>query len=212
MTVPTFAQIPAAYLAANPWNPNKMTAFMYEKAVESLKEFGFIAPVIVRQLGPDFYQIIDGEHRFRAALSLGWVEIPCVLVEELSEAQAKKLTVVLNELHGQLDPGKLSDLLGDLADSGEIADLFSSMPFTSDVLKGFVGLEGIPLPAPVKHERPKREERWTERTFRMPAAVDEVVREALDRARDATLAEDGGPLEDWQALERVCAEYLAGNG
>lgn len=209
MTVPTFARINANELKANPWNPNKMTAFMYEKAVESLKEFGFIAPVVVRQLGPGSYQIIDGEHRFRAALSIGMTEIPVVIVDGLSEDQAKKLTVVLNELRGQFDPGKLSDLLGDLADSGQITDLFSSMPFTSDVLKGFVGLEGIPLPKPVKQERPKRQERWTERTFRLPAAVDEVVAEALDKAKSA-IGEDS--TEDWQALEVICAEYLAGNG
>lgn len=211
LTVPVFARVPIDRLIENPWNPNKMTAFMYEKAVESLQEFGFVAPVIVRSVG-DRYQIIDGAHRFRAARDLGVADIPVVVVDGLSEPQAKKLTVVLNELHGQLDPGKLSDLLGDLAGSGQIEDLFSSMPFTSDILKGFVGLDGVPLPDPVKVGRPKREERWTERTFRMPAAVDEVVGEALDRAKRQNLAERGGPVEDWQALEQICAEYLAGNG
>lgn len=211
LTVPVFDRVPAGRLVANPWNPNKMTAFMYDKAVESLQEFGFIAPVIVRRLG-DRFQIIDGEHRYRAALSLGIAEIPVVIVDDLTEPQAKKLTVVLNELHGQLDPGKLSDLLGELMDSSSVESVLQSMPFTSDILKGFVGLDGVPLPKPVKQERGKRADRWTERTFRMPAPVDDVVGEALARARENLANDDGRPVEDWQALEVVCAEYLAGNG
>lgn len=197
----------------NTWNPNKMTDFMYEKAVESLKEFGFIAPVIVRLFSDNgsnkIYQIIDGEHRWRAALSIGMKEIPVIIVDELTEDQAKKLTVVLNELKGQFDPGKLSDLLGELASSSSVEDLLNSMPFTSDMLKGFVGLDNIPLPKQVKAERGKRDERWVERTFRMPAAADEVLRDAINSAKRVA----GDPdMEDWRAIELVAAEYLAGNG
>ena len=210
-TVPTFARVRTTLLYENSWNPNKMTAFMYQKAVESLNEYGFIAPVIVRRVG-SLYEIIDGAHRWRAAKDLGVTEIPVVVVEELTDAQAKKLTVVLNELHGQLDPGKLSDLLGELMGAGSVEEVLSGLPFTTDMLKGFVGLDNIPLPKMPKQERPKRQERWVERTFRMPASVDEVINEALARTKSRSITEDGRPMEDWQALEVVCAEYLAGNG
>jgi hypothetical protein len=33
--------------------------------------------------------------------------------------------------------------------------------------------------------------------------VNEIVTEALLRAKD------GDPIEDWQALERICADFLA---
>lgn len=201
--------MPTIRVTPNAHNPNKMTAFMYQKAVESLREFGFISPVIVRSMG-GLFEIIDGEHRWRAAKDLGLEEIPVVIVDGLSDPEAKKLTVVLNELKGQFDPGKLSDLLEELMDNSSVEDVLKGMPFTTDVLKGFVGLDKIPLPDPVKVERQKRAERWVERTFRMPAAVGDVLTEALARAREAYDDNDGRPVEDWQALEVVCAEYLAG--
>lgn len=210
-TVPAFARVKTVLLFENTWNPNKMTAFMYSKAVESLQEYGFIAPVIVRPRG-NMYEIIDGAHRWRAAKDLGHEDIPVIVLEGLEDADAKKLTLVLNELKGQVDPERLSDLLGELAAQGSVEDLLTGLPFTTDMLKGFVGLDGVDLPKMPKTERPKREERWVERTFRMPALVDEVVTDALTKAKRQSLAEDGRPIEDWQALEQVCAEYLAGNG
>ena len=208
-TNPRFERVPAALLDENPWNPNRMTGFMYAKARESIAEFGFVAPVVCRASG-DRYQIVDGAHRYRAAVDLGLAEIPIVIVDGLSDDQARKLTVVLNELHGQPDPGRLADLLGGLLGGGSVEEVLHALPFTADVLRGYVGLGGVELPEPVRAERPKRqEEPWSERTFRLPTSVNEVVSEALARARNQGLDDGMDNVEDWQALEIVCAEYLA---
>src|SRR4051812_11413932 len=81
-------------LIPNPWNPNKMNAFMYSKALESIQLYGFLDPLLVRPFGNGVYQIIDGEHRWRAACDLGQSSFPCV-VRECDDATAKKLTIVL---------------------------------------------------------------------------------------------------------------------
>jgi hypothetical protein len=200
---PRFERVSVSLLDENPWNPNKMTDFMYAKAKESLTEFGFIAPVVVQCNGAR-YQIIDGAHRYRAAVDLGFKDVPVVIVDGLSPDDARKLTVVLNELHGQADPRKLSDLLGGLLGGSSVDEVLHALPFTSDILKGFVGLGEISFPDEPKAERPARQsEDWSERTFRLPSSVNEIVTEALLRAKD------GDPIEDWQALERICADFLA---
>ena len=68
-----FERVRKELILPNPWNPNRMTTEMYAKALESISEFGMIDPLLCREMG-DHYQIIDGEHRYRAACDLGHVE------------------------------------------------------------------------------------------------------------------------------------------
>jgi ParB/RepB/Spo0J family partition protein len=65
--IKSIIQLPLDWLTPNPWNPNQMDDEQYGKALNSIREFGFVDPVTVRELGNDTYQIIDGEHRWRAA-------------------------------------------------------------------------------------------------------------------------------------------------
>lgn len=82
---------------------------MFDKEVESIKKHGFLDPVTVRagrEKGPLFkkLQIIDGEHRWRGAKKLFMAQVPIVNVGRMSDAQAKVLGDVLNNLKGQNDP------------------------------------------------------------------------------------------------------------
>jgi len=204
--------IPAERISVNRWNPNRMTAAMYAKALESIKTYGFVDPLTVREdmtrggIEP-VYEIIDGEHRFRAGSDLGMTEFPCVVVHGLTDDQARKLTVVLNELHGQADPDKMGDLLSDLLSRTDLEDLMVALPYDESVLAGFLGtlpslpelVSPEPAPAP-----PSDKEPWVERLYRMPKSVSLIIDEAIEKAAD------GEKVEKWQALERVCADYLAG--
>lgn len=57
------------------------------KLRSSLREFGFINPVIIDKN----YNIIAGHGRVQAAKAEGIKEIPCVLVDYLTEAQKKTI-------------------------------------------------------------------------------------------------------------------------
>jgi len=203
----TIAAISA--LHANPWNPNKMTAFMYAKALESISEFGFIDPITCL---PD-YTIIDGEHRWKAARDLGLKEVPVVILD-ITPEQARKLTVVLNELHGQADPTKLSDLLSSLLTGATIEDVLHSMPFTEDILRGYLGFRDLELPtseaAPQGSSSGTARESWVERLFKVPIDVGYLMDDAIAKAKQDEFVESGDRLKDWQALERIIAEYMAG--
>lgn len=75
------------------------------KLRSSLREFGFINPVIIDSK----YNVIAGHGRILAARDEGITEIPCVLVDYLTEAQKKAYILADNRF--ALDAGWDEDLL-----------------------------------------------------------------------------------------------------
>ena len=47
--------------------------------VDSIKAVGILQPVLVREVGPDEYELIAGERRFRAARRAGLQSIPALV-------------------------------------------------------------------------------------------------------------------------------------
>lgn len=119
--------VPIEKVRANPWNPNKQSDFIFEKERESIREHGFIDPILVRGKGPG-YEVIDGEHRLKAAIAEGFKEIPVNDLGKVSDDIAKKLTIITNETRGKSDPTLLQTLLKELEKDVGIEDLIKSLP------------------------------------------------------------------------------------
>lgn len=116
-------------------NARTHSAEQINKLRSSLREFGFINPVIIDK----DYNVIAGHGRIAAAKEEGIKEVPCVLVDYLSEAQKKAYILADNRM--AMDAGWDEELLrveiealqGESFDIGltgfddkEIADLFAS--------------------------------------------------------------------------------------
>ena len=117
-------------LRSNEWNPNRMDEQTFAKELRSIQTYGFIDPVTVRELEGGF-QIIDGEHRWKAATQLGIASIPATNLGPIDDEKAKKLTLLYNELRGQAEPALLASLLKDLAATSSVAELADELPMTS---------------------------------------------------------------------------------
>jgi len=79
--------------------PNQKNARVHSprqirQIAESIKAFGFVAPILTDQSGG----IIAGEGRYRAALALGMAEVPTIKLDHLSESQAIALMIADNRL------------------------------------------------------------------------------------------------------------------
>ena len=98
----------------NAWNPNVMDAATFEKEILSIQNNGFIDPIKVRELPDGSLEVVDGAHRRRAAIQLGLKKIPAVNLGTIPDEQAKKLTIIANELRGAPEPVLLAALLKDL--------------------------------------------------------------------------------------------------
>ena len=78
----------------------------YEEALEelanSIKEYGVIQPIIVTKKD-DYYQIVAGERRWRAAKKAGLAELP-VIVRDYDEKQNSEIALIENIQRKDLNP------------------------------------------------------------------------------------------------------------
>ena len=117
---------------ANKWNPNRMDEEIFAKELLSIQTHGFIDPILIREVkgedGKVYFEIVDGEHRWRAAGQLGLKEIPAVNLGVISDTQAKKLTILTNELRGSPEPVLLAELLKSLGEEVDLDQLAVELP------------------------------------------------------------------------------------
>ena len=144
--------VPIDAVKPNPWNPNKQTDRQYEAEIESILSNGFVMPIIVRKVG-DTYQIIDGEHRWRALkdiidnkkagagniATLTSNKIIPTIVLDVTDSYAKRLTIILNETRGRADFTMLGSLLAELAEDFN-DDLITGLPYTTAQLNELISI------------------------------------------------------------------------
>ncbi len=70
---------------------------------DSIATHGIIQPLTVRQLGGDYYQIIAGERRWRAARLAGLSEVPAVVIDA-DDKKTMELALIENLQRQDLNP------------------------------------------------------------------------------------------------------------
>lgn len=89
--------------------PNKYqprTDFDQEKLEElaaSIKEHGVVQPVVLRPLGPQRYQLVAGERRWRASQLAGLTSIPAI-IKTFSDQETSEIALIENIQREDLNP------------------------------------------------------------------------------------------------------------
>lgn len=99
-------EIPVSQIQSNPFQPRQdFNAEELKELRDSLKSSGLLQPIIVRRRldGVDSYELVVGERRLRAAISLGWTTISTV-VKDLDDRQLLGLALVENLQRSDLNP------------------------------------------------------------------------------------------------------------
>ena len=89
-SAPSSTAISVSRLEARAEQPRKnFDQQSLQALAESIRTHGVLQPLIVRESGNGFYQIVAGERRFRAAKLAGLTEVPVVVVstDDLTTAQ-----------------------------------------------------------------------------------------------------------------------------
>ena len=82
---------------------------------QSIQRDGFLAPIVVRKQKPGpLYEILSGNHRKMAVSELGHETIPCVELLNCTDAQAARIAVNMNTVHGDPTPELIAPFLADL--------------------------------------------------------------------------------------------------
>ncbi len=99
---------PAGY---NPRADLKVGDLEYEKLLRSIKEFGFVEPLVWNERTGN---LVGGHQRYKILQAQGVTEIE-VSVVDLPLEKEKALNIALNKVRGEWDENKLADLLRDLS-------------------------------------------------------------------------------------------------
>lgn len=99
-----FAELPVEQISPNAVNPR--TVFDEEamaELVHSIKEIGLLQPVVVRKTGPDAYELVMGERRWRATQAAGLATIPAI-VRETDDTDMLRDALLENLHRSNLNP------------------------------------------------------------------------------------------------------------
>ena len=179
-------------------NPRKNDAAV-DKVASSIKNFGFKVPVILDGKG----EIVAGHTRVKAAKKLGITEIPCIVADDLTEAQVKAFRIADNrvaeesewdmellniEIEG-LEDFSIEDLGFDV---GEIPDTIDPDEFGED----FTLPDGDKPP-------------FQQITFTLADAQAETIKSAIEKAKQQNEVETyGNENSNGNALYRVVLEWV----
>ena len=125
----TIEQIPIDDLRPDPANPRRISDDELDALERSLRQFGFVSPVLARR---EDRTVIGGHQRLVAARRLGLATVPVTWLD-VSVEQARLLGLALNKISGSWDDALLARLLADL---GAAPDLDLSLSgFGEDEIK-----------------------------------------------------------------------------
>ncbi|SCK14745.1 ParB/RepB/Spo0J family partition protein [Streptomyces sp. WMMB 322] len=183
-----FAEIPLEAITPNPRQPREVfDEDALSELVTSIKEVGLLQPVVVRQLGPERYELIMGERRWRACREAELERIPAIV--RATEDEKLLLDALLENLHrAQLNP---------LEEAAAYDQLLKDFNCTHDQLADRIG-----------RSRPQVSN--TLRLLRLSPSVQRRVAAGVlsaGHARALLSVEDGG--EQDRLAHRIVAEGLS---
>ena len=74
-----------------------------EELANSIKTYGVLQPIIVNKKD-DYYEIVAGERRWRAAKKAGLEEMPCIIKDDITEKSNKEIALIENLQRVDLNP------------------------------------------------------------------------------------------------------------
>lgn len=74
-----------------------------DELANSIKTYGVLQPIIVNKKS-DYYEIVAGERRWRAAKKAGLTELPCIIKDDITDKTNKEIALIENLQRVDLNP------------------------------------------------------------------------------------------------------------
>ena len=134
-----FEHVKTNLLKENEYNPNEMSTSQFEHLKGEIQKAGFTQPIT---LNKDL-MIIDGAHRYRAALELGHETVPCIILETSTEEDMIQ-TINLNLIKGEFNPIKYAHMLKILTEKIQLPALLERIRMTENEYDQYLKLLTLP--------------------------------------------------------------------
>ncbi len=183
----------------NKYNPNLMTEIQFAGLVADFEENGWIGqPVVVNKK----LEIIDGFHRWKASMKLGFEKIPVVVFQPESEEHQKIVTIALNSKRGEMNPLKLAGLISELNQKYTLDELSLKLGFGIADLKDKLALTQVTAEF-IEKLRKDAEDREKEIPTVMNFAVSKEQEGAINEALGRIKGKSKG-----EKLYALCTAFL----
>ena len=119
---PPQRRIRVAAIAPNPDQPRRLfDPDQLSKLSESIRRYGVLQPVVVREIAPGQFELLVGERRWRASQAAGVETIPAV-VADVDPDDRLAIALVENVQRHDLNPLELAQAFETLAEGGATQD------------------------------------------------------------------------------------------
>ena len=201
-------ELPIERLNEAPWNPNHMDEITLSRLIESLSRYGLVEPLVVRPIDDSSYEVLSGNHRFKAIRNMGFSSIPCVVVN-LDDAEAMLLAQTLNGLHGEDDQAQKGELFKNILASIPENKVLSLLPETTESLRSLASFSQLDLAEHLQAweqaQAAKLKHMVLQFTNEQLETVEEALSQVLPKARNDKAK---SPNTRSTAMYLLCRSYL----
>lgn len=124
-------------LKLDTYNPRTISEKALNNLKKSIKEFGWLSPIIINTFPGREDIVISGHQRIKAAQELEQEEVPTIEVN-LNPTKEKALNLAMNKIGGEFEENKLIDLLGQIDSENE--DVLGLTGFNTEEINYLLGL------------------------------------------------------------------------
>ena len=125
-----FAELPPSQIVPNAVQPRQVfDEDALAELVHSIREVGLLQPIVVRRTGPESFELVMGERRWRAAQEAGLDAIPAI-IRDTDDLDMLRDALLENLHRSQLNP---------LEEASAYAQLLEDFECTHDELAGRIG-------------------------------------------------------------------------
>jgi len=143
-----YRELPPDQITPNPRQPRQVfDEESLSELVHSIREFGLMQPIVVRRIGPQAYQLVMGERRWRAAQEAGLATIPSIVRETADDALLRN--ALLENIHRvQLNPLEEASAYQQLLDEFAVTheELATRLGRSRPVITNMIRLLKLPIP------------------------------------------------------------------
>ena len=201
-------ELPIKAVTSAGWNPNQMDDFMADKLRGSIQRFGWVVPLVVRELATGRYETIGGAQRLGIAQDMGFDQVPCVVVDA-DDLEARLLGQCLNRIAGDDDLGLKAELIQELLCSLPQEEITKLLPETAGSLNALASPGQVDMASHLIAWQEAQQARLKHMQFQLTSAQLEVVDEALAKVMlEARSAAGDNPNVRGTALYLLCKRIL----
>ncbi len=122
-----YISIPLDKLIKAEWNYKKEDKEQEKKLKANIEKNGFIENLVVREI-ENGYEVVNGNHRLDVLKRLNINQVMCYNIGKITEIEAKRIAIELNETRFPSNIDELSKIIEELSSNFELSDLESTLP------------------------------------------------------------------------------------